>query len=302
MAKIFISWIKAARLRTLPLSVSGILVGSFAAYADGLFNMSIFLISLSTTISYQILSNFANDFGDGIKGADKNRIGPTRLIQSGQISKTQMILGIKISVFISFILTVILIFTSFKGSLFNIAVFLFLGILAIISAIKYTIGKNAYGYIGLGDVFVFIFFGLVSVMGSNFLYSSEIKLELIFPSLTLGFLSAAVLNLNNMRDLRNDKQSKKNTIAVKLGAQNAKIYHYILILLSIINVLLFYFNTEQNSLFNIIMVFSVIIILLYHIFQVSILSREIDFDKLLKPLVLTTFFYSLIISSNYILL
>ena len=302
MAKIFISWIKAARLRTLPLSVSGILVGSFAAYADGLFNMSIFLLSLSTTISYQILSNFANDFGDGIKGADENRIGPTRLIQSGQISKTQMILGIKISVFISFILTVILIFTSFKGSLFNIAVFLFLGILAIISAIKYTIGKNAYGYIGLGDVFVFIFFGLVSVMGSNFLYSSEIKLELIFPSLTLGFLSAAVLNLNNMRDLRNDKQSKKNTIAVKLGAQNAKIYHYILILLSIINVLLFYFNTEQNSLFNIIMVFSVIIILLYHIFQVSILSREIDFDKLLKPLVLTTFFYSLIISSNYILL
>ena len=302
MAKIFISWIKAARLRTLPLSVSGILVGSFAAYADGLFNMSIFLLSLSTTISYQILSNFANDFGDGIKGTDKNRIGPTRLIQSGQISKTQMILGIKISVFISFILTVILIFTSFKGSLFNIAVFLFLGILAIISAIKYTIGKNAYGYIGLGDVFVFIFFGLVSVMGSNFLYSSEIKLELIFPSLTLGFLSAAVLNLNNMRDLRNDKQSKKNTIAVKLGAQNAKIYHYILILLSIINVLLFYFNTEQNSLFNIIMVFSVIIILLYHIFQVSILSREIDFDKLLKPLVLTTFFYSLIISFNYILL
>ena len=302
MAKILISWIKAARLRTLPLSVSGILVGSFAAYADGLFNMSIFLLSLSTTISYQILSNFANDFGDGIKGADKNRIGPTRLIQSGQISKTQMILGIKISVFISFILTVILIFTSFKGSLFNIAVFLFLGILAIISAIKYTIGKNAYGYIGLGDVFVFIFFGLVSVMGSNFLYSSEIKLELIFPSLTLGFLSAAVLNLNNMRDLRNDKQSKKNTIAVKLGAQNSKIYHYILILLSIINVLLFYFNTEQNSLFNIIMVFSVIIILLYHIFQVSILSREIDFDKLLKPLVLTTFFYSLIISFNYILL
>ena len=302
MSKILISWIKAARLRTLPLSVSGILVGSFAAYADGLFNMSIFLLSLSTTISYQILSNFANDFGDGIKGTDKNRIGPTRLIQSGQISKTQMILGIKISVFISFILTVILIFTSFKGSLFNIVVFLFLGILAIISAIKYTIGKNAYGYIGLGDVFVFIFFGLVSVMGSNFLYSSEIKLELIFPSLTLGFLSAAVLNLNNMRDLRNDKQSKKNTIAVKLGAQNAKIYHYILILLSIINVLLFYFNTEQNSLFNIIMVFSVIIILLYHIFQVSILSREIDFDKLLKPLVLTTFFYSLIISSNYILL
>lgn len=301
MAKILIPWIKAARLRTIPLSVSGILIGSFAAYADGLFNIYIFLLSICTTISYQILSNFANDFGDGIKGTDKNRVGPTRLIQSGQISKNNMIIGIKISVFVSFVLTVLLVYTSFKGNIFNMTFFFFLGVLAIISAIKYTVGKNAYGYLGFGDFFVFTFFGLVSVMGSYFLYSSDLKVDLIFPSMTIGFLSAAVLNLNNMRDMRNDMMSKKNTIAVKLGAKNSKIYHYMLILLSIVNVLIFHFMTEQNSLLNIVMVVSIIAVLFYHIFQVSILSKEIDFDKLLKPLVLTTFFYSLIISSNYIL-
>ena len=119
--------------------------------------------------------------------------------------------------------------------------------------------------------------------------------------MTVGFLSAAVLNLNNMRDIRNDMLSKKNTIAVKLGAKNSKIYHYILILLSVINILIFYFNTEQNSLLNVVMIVSVIAVLFYHIFQVHVFTDEIDFDKLLKPLVLTTFFYSIIISSNYIL-
>ena len=179
--------------------------------------------------------------------------------------------------------------------------FFFLGVLAIVSAIKYNIGKNAYGYLGFGDFFVFTFFGLVSVMGSYFLFSSDLKVDLIFPSMTVGFLSAAVLNLNNMRDITNDMLSKKNTIAVKLGAKNSKIYHYILILLSVINILIFYFNTEQNSLLNVVMIVSVIAVLFYHIFQVYVFSDEIDFDKLLKPLVLTTFFYSLIVSSNYIL-
>ena len=133
-----------------------------------------------------------------------------------------MIIGIKISVFISFVLTAILIFISFKGDFVNMTLFFFLGALAIVSAIKYTIGKNAYGYLGFGDFFVFTFFGLVSVMGSYFLYSSNLKVDLIFPSMTVGFLSVAVLNLNNMRDIRNDMLSKKNTIAVKLGAKTPK--------------------------------------------------------------------------------
>ncbi len=293
-------WIKAARLRTIPLSVSGILIGSFATYPKDLFNIFIFLLAICTTISYQVLSNFANDFGDGIRGTDKNRIGPERILQSGLISQMQMKLGIKIAAFISFVFTVTLIVVSFKNEFLNILTFLFLGILAIFSAIKYTMGKNAYGYFGFGDFFVFIFFGIVSVLGSNYLFNSELSLDLLLPSLTIGCLSVGVLNLNNMRDLENDKKSKKNTIAVKLGPDKARIYHYFLICISMINVLIFHFKTETSSYFHHFFVIAIIIILIYHIFQVYNVSELKGFDKLLKPLVLTTFFYSIITSLNYI--
>ena len=293
-------WIKAARLRTIPLSVSGILIGSFATYPKDLFNIFIFLLAICTTISYQVLSNFANDFGDGIRGTDKNRIGPERILQSGLISQMQMKLGIKIAAFISFVFTVTLIVVSFKNEFLNILTFLFLGILAIFSAIKYTMGKNAYGYFGFGDFFVFIFFGIVSVLGSNYLFNSELSLDLLLPSLTIGCLSVGVLNLNNMRDLENDKKSKKNTIAVKLGLDKARIYHYFLICISMINVLIFHFKTETSSYFHHFFVITIIIILIYHIFQVYTVSELKGFDKLLKPLVLTTFFYSIITSLNYI--
>jgi len=293
-------WIKAARLRTIPLSVSGILIGSFATYPKDLFNIFIFLLAICTTISYQVLSNFANDFGDGIRGTDKNRIGPERILQSGLISQIQMKLGIKIAAFISFVFTVTLIIVSFKNEFLNILTFLFLGILAIFSAIKYTMGKNAYGYFGFGDFFVFIFFGIVSVLGSNYLFNSELSLDLLLPSLTIGCLSVGVLNLNNMRDLENDKKSKKNTIAVKLGPDKARIYHYFLICISMINVLIFHFKTETSSYFHHFFVIAIIIILIYHIFQVYTVSELKGFDKLLKPLVLTTFFYSIITSLNYI--
>ena len=293
-------WIKAARLRTIPLSVSGILIGSFATYPKDLFNIFIFLLAICTTISYQVLSNFANDFGDGIRGTDKNRIGPERILQSGLISQIQMKLGIKIAAFISFVFTVTLIIVSFKNDFLNILTFLFLGILAIFSAIKYTMGKNAYGYFGFGDFFVFIFFGIVSVLGSNYLFNSELSLDLLLPSLTIGCLSVGVLNLNNMRDLENDKKSKKNTIAVKLGPDKARIYHYFLICISMINVLIFHFKTETSSYFHHFFVIAIIIILIYHIFQVYTVSELKGFDKLLKPLVLTTFFYSIITSLNYI--
>ncbi len=293
-------WIKAARLRTIPLSVSGILIGSFATYPKDLFNIFIFLLAICTTISYQVLSNFANDFGDGIRGTDKNRIGPERILQSGLISRMQMKLGIKIAAFISFIFTITLIIVSFKNEFLNILAFLFLGILAIFSSIKYTMGKNAYGYFGFGDFFVFIFFGIVSVLGSNYLFNSELSLDLLLPSLTIGCLSVGVLNLNNMRDLENDKKSKKNTIAVKLGPDKARIYHYFLICISMINVLIFHFKTETSSYFHHFFVITIIIILIYHIFQVYTVSELKGFDKLLKPLVLTTFFYSIITSLNYI--
>ena len=151
-------WISAARLRTIPLSISGILVGSFATINQKMFDLPIFLLAIFTTISYQVLSNFANDYGDGIKGTDNNRIGPKRAVQSGGISAKEMKKGIFLLSTISFILTFLLVFISFGEDINNLILFIALGLAAIISAIKYTVGENAYGYMGFGDLFVFFCF------------------------------------------------------------------------------------------------------------------------------------------------
>jgi len=158
------AWISAARIRTLPLSVSGILIGSSYAYFSEKFTFSVFFIAILTTVSYQLLSNFANDYGDGVKGTDDNRIGPKRTVQSGLISRVLMKKGLVILSLISSFLTLALIILAFGLNSFNVLIFAALGGLAIFSAIKYTVGKFAYGYFGLGDLFVFIFFGLVSVL------------------------------------------------------------------------------------------------------------------------------------------
>ena len=195
-------YIQAARLRTLPLSISGIIVGSFLAASNGAFNWLICILALLTTIGFQIISNFANDYGDGVKGTDnENRIGPKRAIQSGALSEKQMMSAIKLSVLITFIIAVTLIYVSFgKDDFLNLLIFFVLGIASIVAAIKYTMGTNAYGYYGLGDVFVFLFFGLLSVCGSYFLFTKQLTFDIFFPAISVGLLSAGVLNLNNMRD------------------------------------------------------------------------------------------------------
>jgi 1,4-dihydroxy-2-naphthoate octaprenyltransferase len=205
------SWLSAARLRTLPLSVSGILVGSSYAFFENTFNLFLFIIALLTTVSYQVLSNFANDYGDGIKGADDNRSGPKRAVQSGLISRSSMKNAIILLSVISIILTLYLVILAFGFFTKYFLFFVGLGGLAIFAAIKYTVGKFAYGYFGLGDFFVFVFFGIISVLGSNFLYGSSLNWFLLNPALTLGLLSVGVLNLNNMRDLESDDKSGKNS-------------------------------------------------------------------------------------------
>jgi 1,4-dihydroxy-2-naphthoate octaprenyltransferase len=243
-------WIEAARLRTLPLSVSGIIVGSMYALAHPtdtvltpteVFNWRLFGFAILTTLGLQILSNFANDYGDGMKGTDnEDRVGPKRAIQSGVISPQAMKRAIIITSGLTLISAVILIFYAFRGTNLVYSVFyLVLGILAIASAIRYTVGNSAYGYRGFGDVFVFVFFGLVSTLGVNFLYSKQLDLILFLPATAIGFLSVAVLNLNNMRDEASDKKSGKNTLVVKMGAANAKKYHYFLIVGAMILILIF---------------------------------------------------------------
>ena len=225
-------WIEAARVRTLPLSVSGIIVGSFYAMSQGMFNWNIVTFALLTTLGLQILSNFANDYGDGVKGTDnKDRVGPMRAIQSGMITPNAMKKAIGLTAVITLTFAVLLIYFAFKESyLLYSLFFLMLGIVAIASAIRYTVGKGAYGYRGFGDLFVFIFFGMVSTFGVYFMFSKNMDWLLLLPATAIGFLSVGVLNLNNMRDEESDRKAGKNTIVVKMGGENAKKYHFFLVI------------------------------------------------------------------------
>ena len=242
-------WIEAARLRTLPLSVSGIIVGSMYALRPTdtidtpteVFSWKIFTLALLTTLGLQILSNFANDYGDGMKGTDNDdRVGPKRAIQSGVISPSAMKHAIITTSILTLIFSILLIYNAFKDTNMGYSLFyLVLGILAITSAIRYTVGNTAYGYMGFGDVFVFVFFGLVSTLGVNFLYSKLLDFDLFLPATAIGLLSVGVLNLNNMRDETSDRKSNKNTIVVKIGGLKAKKYHYFLIVAAMILVLIF---------------------------------------------------------------
>jgi 1,4-dihydroxy-2-naphthoate polyprenyltransferase len=239
--KIMKHWIQAARLRTLPLSVSGIIVGSAYAYHQGFSDWRILVLALATTLGLQILSNFANDYGDGVKGTDANRIGEKRMVAAGIITSAQMKKAVLITAAITFVLALLLIYIAFGKENFGLSlIFILLGIGSIGAAIKYTVGKNAYGYSGFGDLFVFLFFGWVSVIGSNFLFTHFIDWKLFLPATAIGMLSVAVLNLNNMRDIENDKMAGKNTLVVKMGLKFglwAKKYQHFLISFSFI----FYF-------------------------------------------------------------
>ncbi|MFL2638810.1 MAG: 1,4-dihydroxy-2-naphthoate octaprenyltransferase [Flavobacteriaceae bacterium] len=289
-------WVLAARLKTIPLSISGIAIGSFSAYYEDFFNIKIFILTVCTTISYQILSNLANDFGDGIRGTDLKRVGPSRAFQTGKINPNEMKKGIVIFALLSLSLTICLVFLAFRQNTYYILLFLTTGIAAIAAAIKYTMGKNPYGYYGMGDFFVFIFFGVVSVIGSNFLYTKSIDLKLFFPAISVGLMSVGVLNLNNIRDIENDKKCGKNTIAVKLGLMNSKLYHYLLMINSIICIVIFHFKLENSSYFLLIVNSVIIALISLHCYQVSKAINPKDFNALLKPLVLKTFVYSLLIS------
>ena len=290
------AWISAARIRTLPLSVSGILIGSSYAYFSEKFRFSVFFIAILTTISYQLLSNFANDYGDGVKGTDDNRIGPKRTVQTGLISRVLMKKGMIVLSLTSSFLTLALVVLAFGLNSFYVLIFAVLGGLAIFSAIKYTVGKFAYGYFGLGDLFVFLFFGLISVLGSNFLFGSVLEFKLLSPSIALGLLSVGVLNLNNMRDIQNDADCGKKTLAVVLGAQKAKFYH--LFIISFALVLISHFQYELNISSNYLNFFLIInsLGLFVHLFKVNNVSNPKEYDKYLKFLALHAFLFSVLIS------
>lgn len=295
------TYIQAARLRTLPLSISGIVVGSFLAYADGYTNWKIVVLALLTTVGFQILSNFANDYGDGVKGTDnENRIGPKRSLQSGAITQKQLKQTIIITAIISFLIALALIFEAFgtEKPLYTFIFFL-LGITSIAAAIKYTIGNKAYGYSGLGDLFVFIFFGLLSVVGSYFLFTKHLDWTIFLPGFSIGLLSVGVLHLNNMRDSESDNTSNKMTMAVKLGVLKSKKYYYYLIGFSLLFALFFvnyHYRTPLQFLFII-----AYIPIIKQLVRVSKNNNPSDLDPELKILALSTFLFALLFGLGQIL-
>ncbi|KAB1071952.1 1,4-dihydroxy-2-naphthoate octaprenyltransferase [Tamlana haliotis] len=297
----FSTWISAMRLRTLPLSVSGIILASCLAQYNQVFSWSICIIAILTTLSLQILSNLANDYGDGVKGTDNDdRIGPQRAIQSGKILPKQLLNAIIINVIIALFLAVLLIFTAFGVENFLLSsLFLVLGIASVVAAIKYTVGSSAFGYKGLGDIFVFIFFGLVSVMGCYVLYAKEISSITVLPAITIGLLSTGVLNLNNMRDRISDQKSNKITLAVKLGPKKVKTYHYVLVV-SAIMLSAFFGVLYYSSVFNLIF-FIAYIPLIIHLKTVHDNTDLKLLDPELKKLALTTVLLALLMGIGQLL-
>ena len=287
-------WLQAARLRTLPLSLSGIIVGNGLAFSNVNFSWMIFILSLLTTISFQVLSNFANDYGDGVKGTDNDlRIGPPRVLQQGLLTRKELKQGIQVCVFISLILAASLIFLAFgiSNQLYSL-IFIGLALGAVIAAIKYTMGSNAYGYRALGDLFVLTFFGGVSVLGSLFLQTKLFTVELILPAISIGLLSVGVLNLNNMRDIKTDKESNKITMAVLLGARYAKAYHSFLLLGAVLTAVLYVKTNLQPSYLFMIAVLPMMI----HLRRVLGYDNPKEFDPELKRLALYTFLFSILFS------
>jgi 1,4-dihydroxy-2-naphthoate octaprenyltransferase len=287
------AWIKAFRLRTLPLSLSGIILGTLIALHDNYWNTMIFVGSICTTVLFQVLSNLANDLGDSQKGTDnKHRIGPERAVQSGIISLQEMKRAVILFSVLSAISAGLLIYIGSQGM--PLKILLFYGILALLSilaAITYTVGKKAYGYNAMGDLMVFIFFGLVSVLGVYSLYTKTFEWVNVLPAITIGLLSTAVLNLNNMRDISNDRNSGKKTLVVKMGPNLSKVYHSMLIMGAFVS--LFYFLTEKNVSLSFIGLIPFVLLFL-HVRKVMSTKDPKEFDPELKKVALLTFAVALL--------
>jgi 1,4-dihydroxy-2-naphthoate octaprenyltransferase len=212
-------WIEAARPRTLPLAIASILLGNFLAYAAGKFSFLTGFLAILTTLLLQILSNFANDLGDSTHGVDNdNRKVALRAVQTGKISQAEMKQAVVITSLLSLMAGISLIFVGLShASWESIISFLGIGILAILAAIAYTVGKKPYGYMGLGDLSVFLFFGWVGTFGTYYLQTEILNFYILIPASGCGLLSVAVLNLNNLRDIENDRKTGKNSIPVRIG-------------------------------------------------------------------------------------
>lgn len=292
-------WISAARLRTLPLTFSCILLGTALAAEDGFFSGLTLFGCLLTALLFQVLSNFANDYGDGIRGTDAERTGEARAVASGLISPEEMRRAVLLMAILSFVSATALSFWATRnlGWLATLA-FVLLGLAAIWAAITYTVGKRAYGYKGMGDLYVLAFFGFVGVGGSYFLQAATLDPLIFLPATSVGLFSVGVLNLNNMRDIVTDEAAGKITLPVRLGLGRAKVYHAVLLLLGWDAALLFNFLKPGGGWHN--LYWLALPLFLFHL-RTVIRSDARGLDPQLKRLALSTLLFVLLFSLSRLL-
>lgn len=294
------SWIKAARLRTLPLALASIAMGGIVSGIHPDFSLSAVILAALTTLFLQILSNLANDYGDAKSGIDnENRLGPKRTVQSGEIKAGAMKKAVILFAGLSLLSGLALVFWAAALPLLAALAFVLLGLAAIMAAIKYTVGKNPYGYAGLGDLFVFLFFGLLGVCGTYFLATKSWDFFVLLPASAMGLLSTAVLNLNNMRDVVNDSQKGKNTVAVKIGARASMLYHSFLVGLPFLLLFIFVVRSRpdiQNFAFLIMLPFFI-----YDLWKIAHTSDACKLDPFLKKTALKTLALTAIFGLGYLL-
>jgi 1,4-dihydroxy-2-naphthoate octaprenyltransferase len=284
-------WIEAARPRTLPLALSCILMGCFLAYADGDFNGLVAVLSVVTTTLLQILSNFANDYGDAVSGKDSDlRQGPRRAVHSGQITRSAMGKAIILFSVLSLASGIWLLYVALKNAPTQVFwIFLGIGLACIAAAITYTAGKRPYGYVGLGDISVLIFFGWVGVLGTYYLHTLVWNWNLLLPATSCGLFAVAVLNINNIRDIESDRATGKNSIPVRLGRERAVMYHWAILLTGMACVVLYtfvYFTQYSQLLF----------LLSFPLFvrnglAVARLRKAAELDPYLKQMALSTLLF-----------
>ena len=284
--------VRSMRLRTLPLSLSGVILGSFLAASKVLFNWGTIIFLFATTVCLQILSNLSNELGDVLSGNDnEDRVGPEYGLNSGEMSLADMRKLILTFTFLCMIFGIFMILCSF-GTLLKLEpiCLLILGACAIVAAMKYTLGKSPYGYKGLGDIFVFIFFGLVSVMGAYYVIAHSLDASLLLPAASIGFFSVGVLNVNNMRDMETDAP-KRVTVAMKLGLRRARIYHFLLISFGWVAMVIYMALLPQRICHWLFLL--PLPLYFIHLKGVSHLEGR-ALDKMLPLLVMSTFVFSIL--------
>ncbi len=293
------SWIEAARLRTLPLALSSILMGCFLATAHEKFSWTIAILAVVTTICLQVLSNFANDYGDAVNGKDTEaRQGPQRAVQSGAISAQSMRKAMVIFAVLSLLSGVGLLYEALKDATWQtFAAFLSLGILSIIAAITYTAGKRPYGYAGLGDLSVLIFFGWVGVLGVYYLHTHSLDWSLLLPATSCGLFAVCVLNINNIRDIESDTLTGKRSVPVRIGREKAIIYHWILLILGMV-CSIFYFFLHPGPLTQWLFILSFPLFVRNGL-AVSSLTNPRELDPYLKQMALSTLLFVLLFGIGY---